>query len=224
MKIASLPIVISLIALVFGLLVILYVNFEGIQNVGRRSAAPDFFLRNRFLPVLEGFKDHLEAVREFSSVLKQLERERVGPWIMSTENGVRTFISPYSEVFSKLQTLFFIETGKKGSREIETVDLFGTTVTKLESVDYGVFILSYVPGYTLVMESDYNSILEEGFEFGSVHFMNSFSPGKFVSDVFSGAGPVVVLKEGTSVSQLFLQTVERYSIPFLPVRHFLIKN
>jgi len=224
LKIASLPIVISLIALVCGLLVIVYVNFEAIQNVGRRSSAPDFFLRNRFLPLLESFKDHLEAVREFSSVLEQLERERVGPWIMSTENGVRTFICPYSEVFSKLQTLFVIETGKKGTREIETVDIFGNTVTKWESVDYGIFILSYVPGYTLVMESDYNSILEEGFEFGRVHFMNAFSPGRFVSDVFSGAGPVVVLREGTSVSQLFLQTVERYSIPFLPVRHFLIRN
>jgi len=224
LKIASLPIVISLIALICGLLVILYVNFEAIQDVGRRSSAPDFFLRNRFLPVFEGFKNHLEAVREFSSVLKQLERERVGPWIMSTEDGVRTFISPYSEVFSELQTLFVIETGKKGVRERETVDLFGTTVTKWESVDYGIFILSYVPGYTLVMESDYNSILNDGFEFGRVHFMNSFSPGRFVSDVFSGAGPIVVLKEGASVSQLFLQTVERYSIPFLPVRHFLLRN
>ncbi|MDD3460773.1 MAG: hypothetical protein PHW28_05710 [Mesotoga sp.] len=224
MRIASLPIVISLIALIFGLLVILYVNLEALQNIGRRSAAPDFFLRNKFLPVLEGFKNHLEAVEEFSSVLKQLEKENVGPWIMSTENGVRTFVSPYFETFSRLQTLFVIESGKQGSRERETIDFFGSAVTRLEFIDYGAFRLSYIPGYTIVMESDFNSLQEEGFEFAKVHYMHSLSPGRFVSDVFSGSGPIVVLREGATISESFLQTVERYSIPFLPVRYFLIRD
>ncbi|MBN2218647.1 MAG: hypothetical protein JW697_00040 [Kosmotogaceae bacterium] len=224
MKIASFSILISLIALICGLLVILYMNFEILQNVGRRSAAPDFFLRNTFIPLLERLRNHLEETRELSSVLQQLERENVGPWIMSVEKGLRTFTCPYREVFSSLQALFLIETGKNGKREYETMEFFGNTVTRIESIDYGAFRLTYLPGYTLVMESDYNSMLEEGFRFDRVHFMHSISPGSFVSDVFAGSGPVVVLREGGAINQSFIEAVERYSIPYLPVRYFLMKD
>jgi hypothetical protein len=224
LKIASVSILISLIALICGLLVIVYMNFETIQNVGSRRATPDFFLRNSFIPLLERFKNHLEETKDFSSVLQQLEREGVGPWIMSAEKGIRTFTCPYKEVFSRLQTLFYIETGKNGIREHETVEFFGSTVTRMESIDYGAFRLTYLPGYTLVMESDYNSFLKEGFRFYRVHFMHSISPGSFVSDVFAGSGPVVVLREGGVINQSFIETVERYSIPYLPVRYFLIKD
>ena len=50
--------------------------------------------------------------------------------------------------------------------------------------------------------------------------MHSISPGSFVSDVFAGSGPVVVLREGAVINQSFIETVERYSIPYLPVRYF----
>ena len=182
MKIASVSILISLIALICGLLVIVYMNFETIQNVGSRRATPDFFLRNSFIPLLERFKNHLEETKDFSSVLQH------------------------------------------GIREHETVEFFGSTVTRMESIDYGAFRLTYLPGYTLVMESDYNSFLKEGFRFYRVHFMHSISPGSFVSDVFAGSGPVVVLREGGVINQSFIETVERYSIPYLPVRYFLIKD
>ena len=59
--------------------------------------------------------------------------------------------------------------------------------------------------------------------FNKVYNANAFSLGRFVSDVFQGMGPVIILKEGASLSEQFFEIVERYSIPFMPVRYFLRK-
>ena len=64
-------------------------------------------------------------------------------------------------------------------------------------MEYGGFI--WITSVVLAdMESDYQRYLQEGYTFNKVYNANAFSLGRFVSDVFQGIGPVIVLKEGAS--------------------------
>ncbi len=220
MRPGRLVIALSILALLSGLGVIVYTIDQDTQTIGSRKAAPGFSLRNRFYPYILQFKEHLKSTAEFSSILIELERENAGAWLMSMENGEKRFISPYLDLHERLKTLLLIETGNSGVKKAASKEFFGGTVLIGESVDYGNFFLDYIPSYSLIMESDYNKILQDGYTLNRV-YVSSFSLGRFVSDVFSGMGPVIVLKEGSAVPEKLFEITERYSISFMPVRYFL---
>jgi len=224
LKLRKSTILISLVALVFGLAAMIFTLYPAVKEVGSRKSSPDFSIRNSIFPYLQDFKKHLESVQEFSSILKELEKEKAGAWLMSMENGEKRFICPYTDTYNKLRTLLLVETGSSGTRMVATTKYFGNDVTRSEVVEYGSFYLDYVPSYSLVMESDYQRYLQEGYTFNKVYNANAFSLGRFVSDVFQGMGPVIILKEGASLSERFFEIIERYLIPFMPVRYFLRKS
>ena len=223
MKFRKATILFSLVALAFGLAAMIFTFYPAVQEVGSRKSSPDFSIRNSIFPYLQDFKKHLESVQKFSSILKELEKEKAGAWLMSLENGEKRFICPYTDTYNKLRAILLIETGSSGSRAVTTTKYFGNDVTRSEVVEYGGFYLDYIPSYSLIMESDYQKYLQEGYTFNKVYNANAFSLGRFVSDVFQGMGPVIILKEGASLSEQFFEIVERYSIPFMPVRYFLRK-
>jgi len=211
LKLRKFTIFISLVALVFGLVGMIFAFYPAVKEVGS------------IFPYLQDFKEHLESLQKFSSILKELEKEKAGAWLMSLENGEKRFICPYTDTYNKLRAILLIETGSSGSRAVTTTKYFGNDVTRSEVVEYGGFYLDYIPSYSLIMESDYQKYLQEGYTFNKVYNANAFSLGRFVSDVFQGMGPVIILKEGASLSEQFFEIVERYSIPFMPVRYFLRK-
>lgn len=206
-----------------GLFVVLYTDNTLVEKIVSRKVSPDFYLKNEFSSYLLDFKDHLNKILEFSSILKQLEREKVGTWLMSFENGQKKFTCPYLETYERLRVLFLVETGEVGIRTRNSVDFFGSRVIARERTDYGNFSLDYTPSYSLIMESDYNKLLEDGYVFNKVYNLYGLSLGRFVSDVFSGSGPVIVLRQGTALPQSFFDIAERYALVFLPFRYFLKK-
>ncbi|OAA30413.1 hypothetical protein AT15_10250 [Kosmotoga arenicorallina S304] len=220
MRFAGYVLILSLIALLFGVFILYKAGIDNKEQLFKRIPAPLFRTVPALYEPLQDAAERLKAISHASAVIEHAKELGLGTWSYIARKGKLGLVSVDYSQYQKLVLYARIETGKNAIPESEYSYFFGTKRLTKEIRDYGSFFIEYGSGFCIISNNEYQNISKENFTPGEVFELTEKSLGDYILKSVSGNGSIAIC-DNDDLSAKARTILDNYRIEELPLRFFL---